>query len=173
MEVALKAVAGGSEVEIVDADYVAESIQADSTRDAPILSLDCLDLEDVRAKSPAGGWDMILDKSTADAISCGPSLSFPDHGNSAGSMIEPLEMLLRNMAEATRPKSRWISISYSATRYNIDAARLREIGWAVLEKRFLASTSLPEGRKVRDEKGNERVVWEPETGVWGWVLERT
>lgn len=168
----------GEKVEIVDADYVAGSISTPG-----VLPLDCLDGSDLRQKSPEEGWDMILDKSTADAISCGPPISRTDdnvlvagvaeeiESAASGKDEEPLDVLLRNMNNVTRIGALWISISYSSTRFQM--AHLRDLGWEVEERRFLASTSMPEGRRVRDDKtGEERVVWEPETGVWGWVLKR-
>jgi hypothetical protein len=175
------------DIQVIDSDYVSESITLSTPR--PILNLDALDLSDLRNKSE-GGWDLIIDKSTADAISCGPLIDD----------IEPINVLCNNMAEVTKKGTRWISISYSPTRFsfldftsggNGDGAGIRGEarsnvgkvggeeggdgrggGWKVLERRFLASTSLPEGRRWKDEIGVERVVFEPETGVWGWVLER-
>jgi hypothetical protein len=171
-------------IQVVDSDYVAESITLSTPR--PILNLNALDLSDLKNKSD-GGWDLIIDKSTADAISCGPLIDD----------IEPINVLCNNLTEVTKKGTRWISISYSPTRFSflsttsggtMNQGRIRdEVSsrgegrgegeggggrWKVLEKRFLASTSLPEGRRWKDESGVERVVFEPETGVWGWVLER-
>ena len=181
LEEALRRTIGDKvDIQLVDSDYVAESITLSTPR--PILNLNALDIFDLRSKSE-GGWDLIIDKSTADAISCGPLIGD----------IEPINVLCSNMAEVTKRGTRWISISYSPTRFSFlnatkttsggngvgagtryEAKREREGegGWKVLEKRFLASTSLPEGRRWKDESGVERVVFEPETGVWGWVLER-
>jgi hypothetical protein len=184
-----KAVEGGLEVkvEVVDSDYVAETINVESPvrqgedgevrnigEKRSILPLDCLDINDLTSKSLV--WDFIIDKSTADAVSCGTLIND----------LEPLILLLRNIAKVTPQGTRWISISYSANRYDcllptrdfVDKLADGEdtiggYGWKVLERRFLASTSLPEGRRWKDDKGVERVVYEPETGVWGWVLERT
>lgn len=169
------------DIQVIDSDYVAESIALPYSRQ--ILNLNALDLSDLQKKS-GGGWDLIIDKSTADAISCGPLIDD----------VEPINVLCNNLAEVTRKGTRWISTSYSPTRFsflsvtkatnggNGDGAGVNEVigaegdvgrgGWKVLEKRFLASTSLPEGRRWKDESGVERVVFEPETGVWGWVLER-
>lgn len=150
------------DVQVIDSDYVAESIQLSSNsslESRQILPLDCLNLSDLIHQSPELGWDLIIDKSTADAISCGPLID----------SIEPLQILLRNLAKVTKKGTRWISISYSATRFS----HLEQgDGWKVIEKSFLTSTSLPEGRRWKDASGVERVVFEPETGVWGWVLER-
>jgi hypothetical protein len=182
LEEALKQRIGDKvDVQVVDSDYVSESITLSTPR--PILNLNALDLSDLRNKSE-GGWDLITDKSTADAISCGPLIGD----------VEPINVLCSNMAEVTKKGTRWISISYSPTRFsflsatkttsgaNGDGGGIRDElriegeggggGWKVLEKKFLASTSLPEGRRWIDESGVERVVFEPETGVWGWVLER-
>ena len=183
LEEALKQRIGDKvDIQVMDSDYVSESITLSTPR--PILNLNALDLSDLREKSE-GGWDLIIDKSTADAISCGPLIGD----------IEPINVLCNNMAEVTKKGTRWISISYSPTRFsflratkttsgaNGDGAGIRvELmgggnegrggGWRVLEKKFLASTSLPEGRRWKDKSGVERVVFEPETGVWGWVLER-
>lgn len=171
VEMALREAHPGREVRVVDTDYVAEFITpSPSPSSSKVVALDCLDMGDLKAKSPAGrGWEMILDKSTADAISCGPLIpSTVPQGGGAGE--EPLDVLLRNLAAVTRAGTRWISISYSATRYS---HLINTSGWSVVEMRFLASTSLPEGRRIKDpQSGQERVVWEPETGVWGWVLER-
>jgi hypothetical protein len=178
-----------SDIQVIDTDFVADSINP-SPLPLPhyhqIYPLDCLDLAQLENyTTQVGRWDLIIDKSTADAISCGPSIDG----------VEPLDVLLRNMAKVTKKGTRWISISYSTTRFSAlesgtgrgdeEAGRGRkqevgteikeengERGWRVVEKRFLASTTLPGGRRWRDEKGEERVVFEPETGVWGWVLER-
>ena len=180
------------DVQVVDTDYVAESISS-ITQLRPIIPLNALDLSDL-IRNSEDGWDLIIDKSTADAISCGPLIAD----------IEPINVLCWNLAKVTKKGMRWISISYSSTRFTfLDAIMERgfhatkdrdvgegveddgdeskggdagtggeEGGWKVVERRFLASTSLPDGRRWRDESGVERVVFEPETGVWGWVLER-
>jgi len=200
---------GSTDIEVIDSDYVAESITLPSNR--PILNLNALDLSDLLAKSDIP-WDLIIDKSTADAISCGPLIG----------EVEPIHVLCENLGQVTKKGTRWISISYSPTRFSFlptseasgsEASaseaksgsgasgseeksgsggdeRQGEIestdivngeggkrgegtkGWKLIERKFLASTSLPEGRRWKDEGGVERVVFEPETGVWGWVLER-
>jgi hypothetical protein len=199
----------GVDVKVIDSDYVADTI----SRDGPgagskstekggetILPLDCLDLDDLVTKSrivlgEGRGWYFIIYKSTSDAISCGPLIPLPLSESSAragandyidiDTDVEPLEVLLENMAKVTKKGGRWISVSYSEKRYaclisnpgtlvphESGVGEGEGYGWKVLEKRFLASTSLPEGRRWRDEQGVERVVYEPEPGVWGWVLER-
>jgi len=189
LEEALRRTIGDKvDIQVVDSDYVSESITLFTQR--PILNLNALDMSDLGKKSE-GRWDLIIDKSTADAISCGPLIGD----------IEPINVLCTNMAEVTEKGTRWISISYSPTRFSFlsttgggtgDDPGIRDEarsnvgkaggegggegrgggGWKIIERKFLASTSLPEGRRWKDESGVERVVFEPETGVWGWVLER-
>lgn len=201
LEDALRVSIGSTDIEVIDSDYVAESITLPSNR--PILNLNALDFSDLLAKS-SGGWDLIIDKSTADAISCGPLIG----------EVEPIHVLCENLGQVTKKGTRWISISYSPTRFSFLPTSGSEVseseasgseasgseakngsggderkgeigstdivngegegtkGWKVIERKFLASTSLPEGRRWKDERGVERVVFEPETGVWGWVLER-
>jgi hypothetical protein len=204
------------DIRVIDSDYVADTITRDDGSGlgsgsgskgkgegaGTILALDCLDLDDLVTKSrimlgEGRGWDFIIDKSTSDAISCGPLIPLPLSEFSARASandhididtdLEPLEVLLANMAKVTRKGGKWISISYSEKRYaclttcskpgsfvsqGLGGGEGEGYGWRVLDKRFLASTSLPEGRRWRDKQGVERVVYEPETGVWGWVLER-
>jgi hypothetical protein len=186
LEDALRTARHDVDVRVIDSDYVADSIHLPTRTSRPILPLNALDLPDLVGKSEEG-WDLIIDKSTADAISCGPLIDD----------IEPIQVLCRNLAEVTRKGTRWMSISYSPTRFSflVDTTKPKASGlgngiegrvekdisgneceagkgWKVVERRFLASTSLPEGRRWKDESGVERVVFEPETGVWGWVLER-
>lgn len=92
-------------------------------------------------------FDLLVDKSTSDAISCGPDLPRPGLGASMNSrsthsmMLHPLELLALNLARLTRPGGRWICISYSSDRFGFlhqgtssrtrsgnDGSTLRELG---------------------------------------------
>ncbi|TYJ51580.1 hypothetical protein B9479_007839 [Cryptococcus floricola] len=149
-------------------------------------------------------WDMVLDKSTIDAISTGPLLppsSTPSQSLSGtvgegeeGLPADPAERTLLNVGRVVRKGGRWVSVSYSSTRYDFlpfspspspssspatssaptslpKPNDKEKYGWRVIRKEIVAMTSLPEGRLVRDGRG-ERVVYEPETGIWVYVLER-
>jgi len=182
-------------VEVVDCDYV----PSETRRNIPFIQLNLLDLKDLIQKS-GKGWDLVIDKSTADAISCGPSMLLDDEdGNNR--MVEPMQMLCRNLGCVVKGGGRWICVSYSATRFDFlskteevsvqqqwedrqngkrtvdiglggKGGRLGEQSWKVVEKRMIASSHLPEGRIVKDGIG-ERVVYEPETGIWCYTLERS
>jgi hypothetical protein len=179
----------GEDVQVTDADYVADAIaptsfpDADSTpystataatpavaaRGVPLIDLDvlslpqllrqmprssaaypppsstdssaddCSDVREEEGEDGENGWDVLLDKSTADAISCGPdiplSLSLspasssyvPSHGNDTpddtdsppdAPLVEPIIALCHNLARATRKGGRWLCISYSSTRFD-------------------------------------------------------
>ncbi|ODN95897.1 hypothetical protein L198_04516 [Cryptococcus wingfieldii CBS 7118] len=154
-------------------------------------------------------WDMVLDKSTIDAISTGPLLPPPPSPSSSPSSqkapsaelgegeeelpADPAERTLLNVGRVVRKGGRWVSVSYSSTRYDFlpfcpspspsspatssaptslpKSNDKEKYGWRVIRKEIVAMTSLPEGRLVRDGRG-ERVVYEPETGIWLYVLER-
>lgn len=212
-----------------------------------IHNIDVLSPSSLTAQTPEQGWDIYLDKSTADAISCGPPVAFPpeleglraefarraslhgvgsDSGNGSGSdqlnvkvngtgtgigtsskdhddlpnshdhggaehgippeQIDPLPLLLLSLAAHSHPLTRWISISYSSSRYHWSSSipmTTEECGWKVVERRVLFSGStsnspshadtLPmQRRTIKEKDGTERVVYEPEVGVWAWVLER-
>lgn len=176
--------------EVIDADYVPTT--ALSTRSVPLIQLDVLDASSIAQTTKEDGlWDLLVDKSTADAISCGPSIprlctsnsNTPssvalDSGCQDGPLLPPIEVLCDNLARATRPGGRWISISYSASRFDhllghSSTEARNSHSWRIVEKVSLGSTSLPEGRVVVDGKGNSRTVYEPETPTWAYILERT
>jgi hypothetical protein len=92
--------------------------------------LDLLDPASV-AELESIPFDLIIDKSTSDAISCGPDLPFPhkpstakpghllplDHDGSQKDLVHPLDILAVHLARLTLPGSKWLSISYSADRF--------------------------------------------------------
>lgn len=203
----------GVPAHVIDADYVPPTSL--SARDVPVIQLDVLNHTSLKAatQEQGGVWDILVDKSTADAISCGPGIpiSQPDSidpGSSGASssassgnngdassptlLCPPIEVLCSNLARVTRPGGKWISISYSSTRFDhlsdsphtplhsldhptssgTNPCESAVPTWRVLEKISLGSTSLPEGRTVTDGKGGTRVVYEPETPTWAYILER-
>ncbi|OCF31264.1 hypothetical protein I316_07050 [Kwoniella heveanensis BCC8398] len=238
----------------------------------PFLLMDVLSLHSLRAcqQIPRGGYDLLIDKSTADAISCGPTNAdsepnsdsnqnpnpnpHADLGSNSSSEMstviagcpyaDPVQKLAWNLAHITRQGGRWISVSYSSTRYdfiesqqtrpqpqpetqpqgqdvlplasiptassiststststsisqasvaegatNPDAAQpsfpasasanpclpVHSFGWKMVHKSMVATTTILGGRLVKETirgKVVERRVYEPETGVWAYVLER-
>jgi hypothetical protein len=166
-------------IEVIDADYVPPNLLSDAPRSVPLIQLDVLDPSSLASASPEEGWDLLIDKSTADAISCGQDIPDPTTGTSTS----PLHALLDNLAKFTRQGGRWISISYSATRYDCLQQDLPDTtsglqttseaadAWRLISRTPLGSTAIPGGRLVADGKGWRR-VYEPETPIWLYVLER-
>ena len=149
---------------MTDCDYV-DLNHRHEQRIANFTQMDILDMTALTKHSPEGGWDLLIDKSTADAISCGPDIKGRP----------PIETLCRNLAEATRNGGRWICVSYSENRFDHLQSKDRDLKegegatWK-LRARFPLSVSQTE-RVVKDGDV-ERVVHEPETSVWGYHLER-
>ena len=193
---ALRAVPTGVTIEVSDADYVESSLLP--PRPIPLFQLDILDsksvLRSVEEQTGGLGWDIIVDKSTADAISCGPRLSSqaalypfdiavpsgveePESTPQTASdgdddTVHPCDLLCINLARITPLGARWICISYSSNRF----ANLRSLSstgpWKLISRIPLNTTSMPEGRQVDDGHGGLRTVYEPETSIWAYVLER-
>jgi hypothetical protein len=163
----------GTDAQVYDADYATSSINDRTspllgTRTVPLLQIDVLSPQSVVAASPTNGWDLLVDKSTADAISCGAphDVHVGDSSNSATCKREALEVLCDNLAKVTRKGGRWISVSYSSSRFAfIESDDPSCTGsWRLLGK--VAVKLQPMGTE------GERTVYQPETGIWAWVLER-
>ncbi|KAF8602884.1 hypothetical protein BDV93DRAFT_523733 [Ceratobasidium sp. AG-I] len=60
---------------------------------------------------------LILDKSTADAISCGPDIHTPLLGGEA-SLVHPTEALALHLGALAAEGSVWLALSYSSTRFD-------------------------------------------------------
>lgn len=171
-------------MKVVDADYVLPSLL--SSRVVSVVQVDMLDIVSLKGVTE-GQWDLVIDKSTADAISCGPSITRPTSALSSEThSVPPLEVLCDNLARVTRKGGRWLSISYSATRFEhvlpiptgtsamdsaSDSAEPVSPTWRLVVKQPLTTASMPEGRVIPDGKGF-RTVYEPETPIWLYILER-
>ncbi|KAK6908391.1 hypothetical protein I203_102392 [Kwoniella mangroviensis CBS 8507] len=163
-------------VQVYDSDYVPTPQSSHSSDvDIPFILLDVLSLQSLKSNTPEDQWDLIIDKSTCDAISCGgalPRLTVDqEEEEENGSIPNPIERLLYNLSKVTKIGGRWISISYSSNRF--DDEIYTRYGWKLIKKQMISTTYIPGGRIVKDPRsGEERVVHEPETGVWMYVLER-
>ncbi|KAK4685048.1 hypothetical protein P7C73_g5107, partial [Tremellales sp. Uapishka_1] len=147
---------------IVDSDYVDPSLLPTSSfANTEYVTYSTVQqdlLSPTYVLDPEERYDLLIDKSTADAISCGPIIGG----------YEPIQVLCTNLASFTKPGGRWISISYSENRF---PASILGKEWTVLERQLIDKRCLPGGRIVK-ENGVERRVYEPETGIWCYVLER-
>ncbi|WVW84450.1 hypothetical protein I302_106484 [Kwoniella bestiolae CBS 10118] len=191
------------QVQVYDSDYVPTPTTTSSSV-VPFLLLDVLSLSSLMQNLPGGGeekWNLVIDKSTCDAISCGGALSIDgpsifevgldEEGRVIASISDPIERLLYNLSQVTQTGGRWISISYSSNRFDNylsdwpsahkqehekghgDNEKEIKYGWILLKRQMISTTYIPSGRVVKDPRtGEERVVHEPETGVWMYVLER-
>lgn len=161
----------GTRVSVSDSDYAVSGLRSRITEGrscsalgaVPLLEIDVLSLPSLLASAPASGWDLLVDKSTADAISCGPLRETSD---SSGNLVqqEALELLCDNLATVVFAGGYWVSISYSSSRFDF-LGTLDEPKWRVIKKvsvKLSPTTATTEG-----------IVYQPETGVWAWVLERT
>ena len=205
------AMAKGEEVAVVDTDYVVPSHRCSSI---PFEQCDILDPRSLEtlihkcrklarsAPDPEdqveeeGFWDMVIDKSTADAISCGPSIPRTPGSGPSSSDRHPLDVMADNLGGVVQQGGIWICVSYSETRFDgiaqvspgstvllnashdIDKGTEahRAGGSAVetpmwrLEKQVPHTTG--SSRRVVKEAETERVVYEPESSIWMYVLGR-
>lgn len=161
----------GARSEVYDADFALSDAQRSylsraeepTLRELPVLHINALSLSDLLRTQPEGGWDILVDKSTADAISCGEPL--PDDSDHAPSdTSEPIELLCVNLSKVTRPHAVWLCVSYSSNRFDFLSSAEKRFGWRVRSK---SPVSRPSHQKPGD------VVHRPETCTWAWLLERT
>lgn len=161
----------GERVTVQDADYAISgterkflALQADPDALAiPVLHFDALNLRDMLASAPQGGWDILVDKSTADAIACGEPLVTVSSGGSTPSAREPIEVLCENLYQATSSDAVWLCISYSSGRFDFLNGAETRYGWQVQSKTPVQLAKSGEGE----------IVHRPETGTWAWVLRKT
>lgn len=160
----------GKRVLVYDADYACTGTKP-STKPASLanptfINMDVLSLESLCSSAPSTGWDILVDKSTADAISCGPSIDINDsQPQQVGRRRkrDPIHVLCYNLSQVTRVGGLWISVSYSATRYDFLSDGAVPF-WRVVERvpLQLAPTTT----------ASDHVVYQAPTGIWAWVLER-
>ncbi|PLB54033.1 hypothetical protein P170DRAFT_469503 [Aspergillus steynii IBT 23096] len=125
---------------IVNVDFSAEAVrlgrEAESKEDASHamhwLRADLRSWDDMSALSSLGPFDVILEKSTSDAIATGPSPCFSPETAPADicptvrrilehngvTTMSPVELLGLHLAALTRPGATWATLSYSAMRFD-------------------------------------------------------
>jgi hypothetical protein len=162
-----------------------------------------LSLNSVLSACPTLDYSLVIDKSTCDAIACGEDVEVPfpfplrkvqngasDLATSESKrgtppkthLVHPINILALNLALVTRPKARWIALSYSADRFSfITSPHFSEDSlpielwtngfplpsdyWTVLRKDAIEAP-LPSDK-------SSGVVHRPTISHWLYVLERT
>lgn len=160
----------GERVRVYDADYAISGTErkflaqqtGSDIHTLPLLHFDALDLQDMAGNAPLGGWDILVDKSTADAIACGEPLMSISRDGSGSATREPIEVLCENLNRVTSTDASWLCVSYSASRFDFLLGAEKQHGWRVQSKTPIRLS----------QSGNEGVVHRPETGIWAWVLRR-
>lgn len=160
----------GKLVHVYDADYAIRETgrkfldhRSDSGDLGPqVLHFDALSLHALLECTPPGGWDILVDKSTADAIACGEPLIATPHDGPGHTTREPLEVLCENLRQATSADATWLCVSYSTSRFDFLTGAEERHGWRVQSKTPV---------RLAGSEG-EDVVHRPETGTWAWTLQR-
>lgn len=117
--------------------------------------LDPLELQQVLdTTSSTSPWSLIIEKSTSDALSCGPLLEG----------IEPLTVLARNLGRISPEGGTWLALSYSSDRFPKENLE----GYWVVEKVVKVSA-----RSGREGKAGEEKVGVPVVEHGIYVLKRT
>lgn len=109
----------------------AENQKTDFKQKMPWVQADLRSWRDVSSLAPFAPFDVILDKSTSDAISTSDNQEFSpgDMSNICPTVLEPtlledgislspVELLALHLAPLTRSGTTWFALSYSTTRFN-------------------------------------------------------
>ncbi|KIY68596.1 hypothetical protein CYLTODRAFT_421443 [Cylindrobasidium torrendii FP15055 ss-10] len=145
-------------------------------------------------------YDIIVDKSTSDAISCGDDLEIAlpyvfctsidlPSGAPARRTMHPLHLLAVHLAALARPGARWIVLSYSAERFpflppfpytqqdGLLEPDIEKEGfphpaklWRLEKKEALEAVG--DGASDADAKGHG-IVHKPKVSNWLYVMSRT
>ncbi|KAG8743215.1 hypothetical protein FRC12_015096 [Ceratobasidium sp. 428] len=163
-----------SNIETINVDYSAPVLER--MQDAEIArfgdsimewrALDLLDWTSMGQHFPSPGNSIVVDKSCADAIACGPDVRTPLFAGGTKS-VHPTEVLALHLAALTTPGSIWVAISYSTGRFDFlapqDKQKYQACNFWQLERteRILSHTEAREN------------VYAPEVYHTLFVLKRT
>ncbi|KAK0615392.1 hypothetical protein DIS24_g11862 [Lasiodiplodia hormozganensis] len=162
-------------------------------------TLDLLSLPSIRALAEEEGcYDIVVDKSTCDAISCGddvpvalphplqPSPPPPSSSSSSTAKIHPLHILALHLAALVPPGGRWIALSYSGQRFPFFEPFPVRADEGSLDAELLERGFVHPGRLWRLERkemvevggegakpGGGGLVHEPRTAHWIYVMVRS
>ncbi|KAH7054605.1 hypothetical protein B0J12DRAFT_658266 [Macrophomina phaseolina] len=178
------------------------SISSDSLGHPPRMrwsTLDLLSLPSIRAISEKETYDIIVDKSTCDAISCGDDVRVPlpypllptdAASNAEGEMsmvhIHPLHILGLHLASLVPAGGRWIALSYSGHRFPFFEPYPATVEEGKLDEELLQKGFVHPGRlwrlerqemvELEDDGGSTEgrgIVHRPKTAHWIYVMVRT
>ncbi|KAF3914538.1 hypothetical protein AA313_de0210393 [Arthrobotrys entomopaga] len=158
------------------------------------MPLDLLSYQDVLSfKRNTESYDVIVDKSTSDAISCAEyvtvrlpyAITAPDIQQEIFSQVDtarvhPLAVLLVNLAYLARPNAKWLVLSYSSSRFEFMASKNSEAsviesvqGLRFTDPRLFWRMTAVETIDAPEEHQNSHVVGRPIIKLYLYTLERT
>lgn len=161
-------------------------------------TLDLLSLPSIRTLAEEKGcYDIVVDKSTCDAISCGDDVPVPlphplqpspppSSSPSSTAKIHPLHILALHLAALVPPGGRWIALSYSGQRFPFFEPFPVRADEGRLDPELLERGFVHPGRLWRLERkevvevgmggakpGGGGLVHEPRTAHWIYVMVRS
>ncbi|KAF2832918.1 hypothetical protein CC86DRAFT_441628 [Ophiobolus disseminans] len=156
-------------------------------------AVDILDHQSLLGACKPGAYSVIIDKSTSDCIACCDQVhirlpyAVDAWSESPTNMdlrrspepVHPLHILAVHLALISKPRARWIALSYSGDRFpfidGLYSSRPHLPGfpdtgtlWKLLDKREMQSEKEP----TVDVNG-DRVIHRAKTSHWMYALERT
>lgn len=183
--------------QVHNVDYSSVVIEAERKRDEEASSrdedrmrwevMDLLAPGSVVQTCGQAAYDVVVDKSTSDSVSCADDVvgRFPcttsksDVANSAESRqtpVYPLHAMVLNLAMVAKPGARWIAVSYSAERFSMlqdhqddgagDGIPDPGLFWTVVGKYPLEASE-------EDGGGGGAATHRPKVYHWVYVLQRT
>ncbi|KAF3000217.1 hypothetical protein E8E13_007155 [Curvularia kusanoi] len=193
--------------QVHNVDYSSVVIEAERRRESESVGgnvdacarWDAVDLLNYASLNEACGQSMysvIVDKSTADAISCADDVSchlpyaicteertVANDLTKAGHksvLIHPLHLLAVHLAYVAKPGAKWISLSYTAERFPF----LDDVEVATTTKNAATDTEIPDPRilwtvvgkhqiEAKEEGNMGGVAHRPKVYHWLYILQRT
>ncbi|EOA82283.1 hypothetical protein ACJQWK_05512 [Exserohilum turcicum] len=179
--------------------YQCESKRGPNARaaDLPCMRWDTVDLLEHKSLlrvCKRSSYSVVVDKSTSDAIACSQDIHVPlpypaairsyataDLDSTAPhDPIHPLVVMMVNLALVTRPRARWIALSYSRERFDCldpsSDAVPRNVAfphpadlWRLVERREVDDVELP----MQDDMRGDSVTHRPKVCNFVYLLERT
>jgi hypothetical protein len=165
--------------------------------DAPCMRWDVVDLLDYKSVLRAcrrASYSIVVDKSTSDAIACCDDIHVPVPYPAAirsydpvqldsaafDEPMHPLAVMAVNLALVTKPRARWIALSYSNERFDIldtsSGVVPKSIAfphpadlWRLVERREIEDVE----RQAHAEDKNASVTHRPKVYNTVYILERT